>query len=95
MISISRIVEIDTVPVVYLEDFLPESMVTVAELQANFRDSVVDYFDGRDGRPVAVWSDSHLGAQRVPTNPGSCCTIAKAAPCSAWMRASTRRTLRW
>jgi GntR family transcriptional regulator len=65
VISISRIVEIDTVPVVYLEDFLPESIVTVAELQKNFRDSVVDYFDGREGHPVAAWSDSQLGAARA------------------------------
>jgi GntR family transcriptional regulator len=77
VISISRIVEFDSVPVVYLEDFLPESVITIAELQANFRDSVVDYFDGREGRPRAAWSDSHLGAARADDTQAGLLHIAK------------------
>jgi GntR family transcriptional regulator len=65
VIRISRSVEIDAVPVVYLEDFLPKSVVTVEALRATFCDSVVDYFAGQEGRPTIAWSDSNLGAARA------------------------------
>ena len=49
---------------VHLEDFLPVAICNcnAESLRANFNDSVIDYFDGSEGRPVIEWSDSHLGA---------------------------------
>ena len=66
MISITRIVEFDDVPVVYLQDFLSTSVCncTIESLQTHF-DSVVDYFDGREGRPTIQWSDSSFAAFRA------------------------------
>ncbi len=62
VIRIARAVEFDGTPVARLEDFLLPAMFSVDELRTGFQDSVVDYFDGCDGRPVAAWSDSVLGA---------------------------------
>jgi len=118
VISISRVVEIDTVPVVYLEDFLPEAIATVAELQANFRDSVVKTSCRKPSRlspscrrtSAIRWSITSTDEKDTPSPRGAtaiwaqraptilwrlCCTLRKAVLCSAWMRASTQRTLRW
>ncbi len=67
VISVTRVVEFDEVPVVYLQDFLPVAVCncSVEALRANFSDSVIDTFDGREGRPLIEWSDSHLGAART------------------------------
>ncbi len=67
LISVARVVEIDAVPMVHLQDFLPVAICncSVEALRANFSDSVIDYFDGREGRPSIEWSDSHLGAARA------------------------------
>jgi GntR family transcriptional regulator len=66
VISITRIVEIDELPIIYLQDFLPTSSCscTVESLQASF-DSVVDYFDGSEGRPLIQWSDSDFETLRA------------------------------
>jgi DNA-binding GntR family transcriptional regulator len=65
VISISRTIEIDGVPVVYLEEFLPAGTVNLAGLQAGFRDSVIDYLDGSEGRPRVEWSETDLCAARA------------------------------
>lgn len=67
LISVARVVEIDAVPMVHLQDFLPVAICncSAATLRANFSDSVIDYFDGREGRPCIEWSDSHLSAARA------------------------------
>jgi GntR family transcriptional regulator len=69
VISVARVVEFDGVPVVHLEDFLPIAICDCAvdTLRAGFADSVIDYFDGREGRPVIEWSDSSLYADRADT----------------------------
>lgn len=66
LIRIERIVEIDDVPIAHLQDFLPASVCncSVEAMRAGF-DSVVDYFDGREGRPVIEWCDSSLDAVRA------------------------------
>ncbi len=67
VISIERTVEIDDVPIVHLQDFLPVSLChcDVEAFRAGF-DSVVDYFDGRDGRPTVDWCDSNF--ETVPAS---------------------------
>lgn len=67
VISVARVVEIDAVPMVYLNDFLPVAICncSVEALRAGFSDSVIDYFDGRAGRPAIDWSDSSLYAVRA------------------------------
>jgi len=67
LICVTRVVEFDAVPMVHLQDFLPVAICncSVEALRANFSDSVIDYFDGREGRPIIEWSDSHLGAARA------------------------------
>lgn len=62
VIRIARIVVFEGVPVAQLEDFLLPAMYGLEEIRKGFRDSVVDYFDGCDGRPLAAWSDSLLSA---------------------------------
>ncbi len=64
LISVARVVEIDAVPLMHLQDFLPIATCncTVDTLRASFSDSVIDFFDGREERPCIDWSDSHLGA---------------------------------
>jgi GntR family transcriptional regulator len=67
VISVARVVEIDAVPMVHLQDFLPVAICNcnAESLLSNFNDSVIDYFDGNEGRPIIEWSDSHLGAARA------------------------------
>jgi GntR family transcriptional regulator len=65
VISIARTIEIDGVPVVYLEEFLPAGAVNLAGLQADFRDSVIDYLDGTEDRPRVEWSETDLCAARA------------------------------
>ena len=64
LICVARVVEIDAVPMIHLQDFLPAAVCncTVDTLRADFSDSVIDFFDGREGRPCIEWSDSHLGS---------------------------------
>ncbi len=67
LISVTRVVEFDAVPMVHLQDFLPVAICncSVEALRTNFSDSVIDTFDGREGRPLIEWSDSHLGGARA------------------------------
>jgi GntR family transcriptional regulator len=67
VISVARVVEIDAAPMVHLQDFLPVAICNcnAESLRSNFNDSVIDYFDGSEGRPIIEWSDSHLGAARA------------------------------
>ncbi|MGE5603020.1 MAG: GntR family transcriptional regulator [Nitrososphaerales archaeon] len=62
VIRIARVVEFEGIPVAHLEDFLLPAMFGLEEIRAGFRDSLVDYFDGCDGRPLAAWTDSLLNA---------------------------------
>ena len=66
VISIERTVEIDQVPIVHLQDYLPPALCNcgVETFRAGF-DSVVDYFDGRDGRPIVDWCDSNFETVRA------------------------------
>lgn len=59
IISIKRLVHFDDVAVVYLQDYLPKSVFDgdIEDLKANFA-SVIDYFDGHDGKPTISWCDS-------------------------------------
>lgn len=62
---VCRTVEINGIRVVHLCDYLPETLVTADELRRSFKDSIVDYFDGRGGRPLIAWAQTDLGAVRA------------------------------
>jgi GntR family transcriptional regulator len=65
VVAVTRVIEIDEVPVVHLEEFLPTGIASAGDLQADFRDSLVGYLDGKEGRPRVEWSESDLGAARA------------------------------
>ena len=65
VVEVARIVEVDELPVAYLIDYIPESIVSVEDLKAGFKDSVIDYFDGQDGRPLISWTQSVIFADRA------------------------------
>lgn len=65
--SVCRVVEINDMPIAYLCDYLPHEVVTPRELQMSFKDSVVDYFDGSDDRPLIQYASSVLSAVRAGT----------------------------
>jgi len=77
VVCIARVVEFEGTPVARLEDFLLPSTSGVDELRASFRDSVVDYFDGCGGRPLADWSDSLLGSARADDKVGAALKVHK------------------
>ena len=60
VIAISRVVEFDGVRVAYLRDYLPCCLVQTTQLRAGLFSSIVDYCDGREGRPLITRSDSEL-----------------------------------
>ncbi len=49
--KVSFVVEVEKSPVAYFDIRTPESMVTTEMMRAHFRESIIDFFDGRDGRP--------------------------------------------
>ena len=65
VVEVARIVEIDDQPVAYLIDYIPETIATVEEIRLGFKDSVIDYFDGHDGRPLISWTQSTIFADRA------------------------------
>ncbi len=66
IISIKRIVLFDEVPVVYLQDFLTAAVCgcDVEVLKSDF-ESVVDFFDGSEGRSLIAWCESSFEAVRA------------------------------
>lgn len=58
--AVRRIVEVNERPVADMIDYLHESVVTADEMRPGFEDSVIDYFDGADGRPMIEWAQTDL-----------------------------------
>ena len=65
VIEVARIIEVDEQPVAYLIDYIPETIVSVDEIRSGFQDSVIDYFDGQDGKPLIAWTQSVIYADRA------------------------------
>lgn len=79
VIRIARVVEFEGAPVARLEDYLLPTLAGVDELRIGFRDSVVDYFDGCAGRPLADWSDSLLRAVHAAEGEAALLKVHKGA----------------
>lgn len=79
VIRIARVVEFEGTPVAQLEDYLLPTMFDVDEVRTGFRDSIVDYLDGCDGRPRAEWSDSVLSAAHANESLAALLKINKGA----------------
>jgi len=71
VVRVSRSLEFEGLPVAYLCDCLPAALVSPAELRAHFHDSIVDYCDGRPGRPEIAWSNSELSTVRADAAVGA------------------------
>lgn len=63
--KVSRTVVGDGSPIAHLIDYIPQTAATAEELKESFRGSVVDYFDGEDGKPLIAWSDLEIRAIRA------------------------------
>lgn len=50
--EVSRAVYIDETPIGYLIDHVPDVVATSQELREGYKGSVIDYFDGKKGRPL-------------------------------------------
>jgi DNA-binding GntR family transcriptional regulator len=52
---VSFVVEVEDHPVAYFDIRTPESIVTARTMRAHFHESIVDFFDGCEGRPRVGW----------------------------------------
>jgi GntR family transcriptional regulator len=60
---VSRVVEVEEMPIVHFVDLIPEDVVTVEEVRAGFRDNVIDFLADRG--IVAGWYEMTVSATRA------------------------------
>jgi GntR family transcriptional regulator len=76
---VSRIVMVDSEPAAYLCDYIPESVVTLAELQASFVDSVLDFF-ARLGSPQLLYTKTDISIYYAEPGMAACLSVEEGEP---------------
>lgn len=54
--EVSRTVFLDEQPIGHLIDHVPEHIATTQAMRSGYKDSIIDYFDGEEGRPLIAYA---------------------------------------
>lgn len=63
--EVSRTVFVDETPIGHLVDHVPEKVATTQDLCKDYKDSIIDYFDGTEGRPLIAYTRLEMSIVRA------------------------------
>ncbi len=79
LVRVCRIVMVEGEPAAYLCDYVPESVVTLAEMKAGFTDSVLDFF-ARRGNPQLIYARSDISIYHAEPDMAASLAVEEGEP---------------